>query len=61
MGHSIAKRLQDRVYVMDGNHMELAQVPCFTFEPHVMAKNQQWGFKHENILFFGPDGQAEVL
>src|SRR3569833_3096584 len=52
VGHSIATRREDRQYVVAGNHEKLADVPFFTFEPHVRVSGHRWGFKHENILFF---------
>jgi len=61
VGHSIATRREDRQYVVAGNHEKLADVPFFTFEPHVRASGHRWGFKHENILFFNSAGEIEVL
>lgn len=61
VGHSIAARREDRVYIEAGNHRPLAEVSFFTFEPHVRAKDGQWGFKHEDIFFFNATDAVEML
>jgi hypothetical protein len=61
VGHSIATRLQDRVYVTKGDHDRLNSIAFFTFEPHVRAKGGHWWFKQENILFFSSAGRPEIL
>ncbi len=60
-GHSIANRLEDRVYIEAGNHAVLSSVAYFTFEPHIRRLNGQWGFKHEDIYYFDDDSQLRVL
>jgi Xaa-Pro aminopeptidase len=52
VGHSICTRKEDRVYIQAGNSYRLADVTCFTFEPHIRKLRGRWGFKHENIYFF---------
>lgn len=61
VGHSIATSRDDRVYIDAGNHRSLGEVSFFTFEPHVRAKDGTWGFKHEDIFFFGANGALEEL
>jgi Xaa-Pro aminopeptidase len=61
VGHSIATRRQDRLYIEAGNHRALGEVDFFTFEPHVRAKHDRWGFKHENIYCFDPAGRLSEL
>jgi hypothetical protein len=61
VGHSIATRREDRFYIEDGNHRSLGEVRCFTFEPHVRAAGERWGFKHEDIFFFDAAGRIEEL
>jgi Xaa-Pro aminopeptidase len=61
VGHSLAQRREDRVYLKAGNHAKLASVSFFTFEPHVRAEGGMWGFKHENVFFFGATGSLEEL
>jgi Xaa-Pro aminopeptidase len=61
VGHSLAQRRQDRVYVQAGNHTKLCDVDFFTFEPHVRATHGGWGFKHENVFFFNTAGTLEEL
>jgi len=61
VGHSIAGRLEDRLYVKEGNHQALGDVGFFTFEPHVRAAGGPWGFKHEDIFYFDTRGRLEEL
>lgn len=52
LGHSIAKRSTDRVYIERGNHAVLDSVELLTFEPHIRRPNGNFGYKHENIYRF---------
>jgi Xaa-Pro aminopeptidase len=61
VGHSIAARREDRLYLEPGNHRPLGAVDFFTFEPHVRAIDGAWGFKHEDIFFFDDTGRLEEL
>lgn len=61
VGHSIAARREDRVYIEAGNHQPLSDVGLFTFEPHVRAAGGAWGFKHEDIFFFNSEGAVQDL
>jgi Xaa-Pro aminopeptidase len=61
VGHSITKHLEDRLYIEEGNFRPLGEVAFFTFEPHVRAVGECWGFKHEDIFFFDTDGTLELL
>jgi len=61
VGHSIARRRDERLYLEEGNDRALGEVDFFTFEPHVRAVGGQWGFKHEDIFFFRADGAIETL
>ncbi|BBP70551.1 hypothetical protein PHLH6_25550 [Pseudomonas sp. Seg1] len=56
VGHSICERREQRLYIESGNHRQLGEVSCFTFEPHVRLHGGQWGYKHENIYYFDEDG-----
>jgi hypothetical protein len=56
VGHSIERRPADRKYIDATNHNRLSEALFFTFEPHVRRIGGLWGFKHENIFFFGPTG-----
>lgn len=60
-GHSIERRLDDRIYIDPSNDRRLGGVECFTFEPHVRRIGSQWGFKHEDIYFFDSEGRVCVL
>lgn len=55
VGHSIATRREDRVYVEAGNRRALGEVPCFTFEPHIRKRQCRFGFKREDIYYFDGD------
>jgi Xaa-Pro aminopeptidase len=61
VGHSIATRREDRLYIEAGNHRALGEVSFFTFEPHVRASGEGWGFKHEDIFFFDSAGTVDEL
>ena len=61
VGHSIATRREDRLYIEAGNHHALGEVDFFTFEPHVRTKQGPWGFKHENIYCFDAAGRLSEL
>jgi hypothetical protein len=52
VGHSIEKHIDKRQYIENGNQSRLGDIPLFTFEPHIMQKNGNFGFKHENIYYF---------
>jgi Xaa-Pro aminopeptidase len=60
-GHSITTRREDRCYIEPGNARPLGEVGFFTFEPHVCAFGERWGFKHEDIFFFDADGTLNEL
>jgi len=52
LGHSIARRKEDRIYIEKGNHTCLGDVKYFTFEPHISTPGSKYGFKMENIYSF---------
>ncbi len=60
-GHSIAKNLNDRIYIEKGNMASLGSAALFTFEPHIRFTGSQWGFKREDIYFFSDDGSIREL
>lgn len=60
LGHSIAGRKEDRIYIERGNSAPLGSVPLFTFEPHISLPGSKYGFKWENIYFF-QNGQLKEL
>jgi Xaa-Pro aminopeptidase len=61
VGHSIETSPEKRRYVETANHIRLSEVPFFTFEPHVRRVSGRWGFKHENIFYFGSAQTVEQL
>ena len=61
VGHSIAGRAEERLYIEAGNHRALGEASFFTFEPHVRASGGAWGFKHEDIFYFNSTGGLEEL
>lgn len=52
LGHSIVRKMDDRVYIEKGNHVRLGDVAFFTFEPHISVNGSKYGFKKENIYYF---------
>lgn len=52
LGHSIASRREDRIYLEPGNTTRLDEVGYFTFEPHIRRVGGLWGYKHEDIYYF---------
>lgn len=61
VGHSIATRLDERLFVEANNRQLLTNVSCFTFEPHIRQIGGRWGFKHENIYYFDDTGRLAEL
>jgi Xaa-Pro aminopeptidase len=61
VGHSIASRREDRLYLKEGSHRPLGDVDFFTFEPHVSVPGRPWGFKHEDIFYFDARGFLQEL
>lgn len=52
LGHSIAAKKDDRIYIERGNLARLNSVEYFTFEPHIALPNGRYGYKRENIYYF---------
>lgn len=52
LGHSIATRKDDRIYIEKGNTAYLGSVKYFTFEPHIALPGSKYGYKRENIYNF---------
>ena len=61
VGHAMARRREDRVFIEKGNRRRLGEIGLFTFEPHVRQIGGNWGFKHENIYFLNESGKIEEL
>ncbi|MEV8252967.1 M24 family metallopeptidase [Rhodoglobus sp. NPDC076762] len=55
VGHSIERRIADRIYIEKGNSARIGDTSLFTFEPHIRRPGKTHGFKHENIYFFEHD------
>ena len=60
LGHSIARRKDDRIYIEKGNNTMLGEVGCFTFEPHISISGSKYGYKRENIYCFDNDTIKEL-
>ena len=60
LGHSIARRKDDRIYTERGNQARLGDVEHFTFEPHISLPGSKYGYKKENIYLF-EDGVLKEL
>ena len=52
LGHSIEEKMEERIYIENGNTKRLGEVVCFTFEPHICVPGSEYGFKKEDIYFF---------
>lgn len=61
VGHTIETDRNDRLYFEKGNTNKLTDDMLFTFEPHISTSEKKWGFKCENIYFFGEDKKIEEL
>ncbi len=53
LGHSIVKSKDDRIYIEKGNTAPLSSVDYFTFEPHISVPDSKYGYKKEDIYYFG--------
>lgn len=61
LGHSIATRREDRLFIEQGNSTPLSTVSFFTFEPHIRQINATWGFKHEDVYYFDSEQRLRML
>lgn len=62
LGHSIETTPGERIYLEEGNHETLGgHGTPFTFEPHIAKAGGEWGYKREQIYFFGEDGTIRPL
>ena len=60
LGHSIARKKDDRIYIEKGNRAQLGDVHFFTFEPHISVSGSKYGYKRENIYYFDNDVLREL-
>ena len=60
LGHSIAKKKEDRIYIEKGNKVCLGDVSFFTFEPHISIAGSKYGYKRENIYYFQDNNLIEL-
>jgi methionine aminopeptidase len=51
LGHTIEDSLEKRKYIASGNMIKVKDIELFTFEPHIQKKNENCGFKMENIYY----------
>lgn len=61
LGHSLTRALGERRFVEAGSSFRLGDACAFTFEPHVREQAGAWGFKHEDVYYFGDCGAVEAL
>jgi hypothetical protein len=61
VGHSIEVERERRQYIQAHNQQLISNVNFFSFEPFVRLKGGHWGFKHEDIYYFGQDGRLNCL
>lgn len=60
LGHSIVQRKGDRIYIEKGNTAKLSAVSLFTFEPHICRNGGKYGYKKENIYYWGDGTLCEL-
>ncbi len=60
LGHSVAKKKEDRIYIEKENRCCLGEVSFFTFEPHIGIAGSQYGYKRENIYYFSDSHLIEL-
>jgi len=60
LGHSIAEKKSDRIYIEKGNNQKIGDVKYFTFEPHISVDGSKYGYKKENIYYF-ENGSLKIL
>ena len=60
LGHSVAEKKADRIYIEKGNQHRLGDVKFFTFEPHISIPGTRYGYKKEDIYSF-VDGRLKAL
>lgn len=60
LGHSIVRKKEDRIYIEKGNSARLGDVRYFTFEPHISVSGSLFGYKKENIYYFGNGTLCEL-
>ncbi len=61
LGHTIETDVNDRKFIDKMCSEKIGISRLFTFEPHIRKKGGEWGFKHENIYYFDPAGNAVEL
>ena len=52
LGHSIERKMDERIYIEKGNQRPLRDAEFFTFEPHISTAGSCFGYKKENIYYF---------
>ena len=60
LGHSIARKKEDRIYIEKGNTRRLGEAAYFTFEPHIGTAGSAYGYKKENIYYFDSGNLKEL-
>ncbi|MFC3178086.1 M24 family metallopeptidase [Undibacterium amnicola] len=61
VGHSIEVQRERRQYIQANNHQLISSIDFFSFEPFIRLKGGHWGFKHEDIYYFGEDDKLICL
>lgn len=60
LGHTIEFDKDHRKYFELGNKTKLNEVSYFTFEPHIKHRDEEYGYKREDIYYF-KNGEIVVL
>ncbi len=61
LGHTIETNRSDRKFIDKKCSEKIGTSQLFTLEPHIRRKGGEWGFKHENIYYLDPAGNAVEL
>ena len=56
LGHTIAARREDRVFLEKGAEIRLGEAGLFTFVPHIGRPGSVYGYKQEDIYYFDQRG-----
>lgn len=56
LGHTIAAKREERVFIEKDAGLRLGEAGLFTFEPHIGRPGSAYGYKQEDIYYFDQNG-----
>ena len=56
LGHTIAEKKEERVFIEKDAGLRLGEAGLFTFEPHIGRPGSAYGYKREDIYYFDQNG-----